>query len=155
MLRDELRSLKAMRPELSRAIEVARAHGDLSENADYDAAKEKSGMVEAKIRDIDTKISMAEVIDPRKLPDPSKVVFGVTVTIEDLDSGEERKLTIVGADESDVTNGWISIESPLGKSLIGKEEGDVTKVVLPGGPREFEIMSLSIEYQDDGASPDE
>ncbi|MCB0334506.1 MAG: transcription elongation factor GreA, partial [Bdellovibrionales bacterium] len=121
----------------------------------YDAAKEKSGMVEAKIRDLDTKLSMAEVIDPRNLPEPTKVVFGVTVSIEDLDSGESKKLTIVGADESNAHNGWISIESPLGKSLIGKEEGDVVKVKLPGGAREYEVMALALEYEDQGESDDE
>ena len=114
-LRTELQKLKAMRPELARAIEVARGHGDLSENGDYDAAKEKSGMTEAKIRDIEAKLSMADIIDPRKLSNPQKVVFGVSVRIEDVNSGEARTLAIVGADESDADRGWISIESPLGR----------------------------------------
>ena len=94
-----------MRPQLAEAIEVARGHGDLSENADYDAAKEKSGLVEAKIRDLEAKLANAEVIDPAKIGSPEKVVFGVTVDLEDLDSGDKKTLTIVGEDESDVEKG--------------------------------------------------
>lgn len=147
-MRAELTRLKAMRPELAHAIEVARGHGDLSENGDYDAAKEKSGMTEAKIRDLETKLTMAEIIDPRKLGVGEKVVFGVTVQIEDVDSGEKRKLSIYGADETDVDKGWISIESPLGKGLIGKNLGDTVRVQLPGGAREFEIQEITIEYSE-------
>ena len=148
-LRTDLRRLKSSRPELARAIEVARGHGDLSENGDYDAAKEKSGMVEAKIRDLESKLAMAEIIDPRKNPNPTRVVFGVSVRISDIDSSEEKLLSIVGADESDVDRGWISCESPLGRSLIGKESGDVIKVQLPGGSREYEILDIFVDYQDD------
>jgi transcription elongation factor GreA len=148
-LRNELMKLKAMRPELARAIEIARGHGDLSENGDYDAAKEKSGMVEAKIRDIEARLSNAEVIDPRKLGTPSRVVFGVSVKIEDVDSGDQRVISIVGAEESDVEKGWISFEAPLGKGVIGKELGDVARVALPGGAREFEILEIFVDYQDD------
>ena len=147
-LRSELMKLKAMRPELARAIEVARGHGDLSENGDYDAAKEKSGMVEAKIRDIETRLAMAEVIDPRKLTISDRVVFGATVTIEDVDSGERRVISIYGAEESDIDKGWISFEAPLGKGLIGKEVGDVVKVALPGGAREYEIVELAVTYEE-------
>ena len=149
-MRAELQKLKAMRPELARAIEIARGHGDLSENGDYDAAKEKSGMTEAKIRDIEAKLSMAEIIDPRKNSNPVKVVFGVSVKIEDVNSGEARALMIVGADESDVDKGWISIESPLGRGLIGKESGDVARVQLPAGVREYEIMEIYVDYVDEG-----
>jgi transcription elongation factor GreA len=137
-----------MRPELARAIEIARGHGDLSENGDYDAAKEKSGMVEAKIRDIETRLAMAEVIDPRKLTITDRVVFGATVTIEDVDSGERRVISIYGAEESDIEKGWISFEAPLGKGLIGKELGDVVKVALPGGAREYEIVELAVTYEE-------
>jgi transcription elongation factor GreA len=138
-----------MRPELARAIEVARGHGDLSENGDYDAAKEKSGMTEAKIRDIEARLAMAEVIDPRKFgSDISRVVFGVSVKIEDVDSGEQRVLSIFGAEESDVEKGWISFEAPLGKALIGKELGDVAKVPLPGGAREYEIIEIFVQYEE-------
>lgn len=148
-LRSELQKLKGMRPELARAIEVARGHGDLSENGDYDAAKEKSGMTEAKIRDIEAKLSMAEIIDPRKLNNPAKVTFGVSVRIEDMNSGESRTLAIVGADESDADRGWISIESPLGRGLIGKEAGDVARIQLPAGVREYEIIEIFVEYTED------
>ena len=149
-LRSELTRLKAMRPELARAIEIAHGHGDLSENADYDAAKEKSGMTEAKIRDIEARLATAEVIDPRALTDFSRVVFGVTVTIEDIDSGESRILSIFGAEETDISKGWISFEAPLGKALIGRELGDVVKVPLPGGAREYEIVEISLSYTEDG-----
>ncbi len=152
-LRNELMKLKAMRPELARAIEIARGHGDLSENGDYDAAKEKSGMVEAKIRDIEARLSNAEVIDPRKLGTPNRVVFGVSVKLEDVDSGEQRVISLVGAEESDVEKGWISFEAPLGKGVIGKELGDVARVALPGGAREFEILEIFVDYQDEVSEP--
>lgn len=147
-LRAELQKLKAMRPEIARAIEIARGHGDLSENGDYDAAKEKSGMTEAKIRDAEARLAVAEIIDPRKLGQPSKVVFGVSVKIEDLDSGESKVLSIYGAEESDIERGWISYEAPLGKALIGREIGDVAKVQLPGGVREYEIVEIFVDYQE-------
>lgn len=146
-MRGELQRLKAMRPELALAIEVARGHGDLSENGDYDAAKEKSGMTEAKIRDLEAKLSLADIIDPLKISSPEKVVFGVSVIIEDVDSGEERTLSIYGADESDVERGWISIESPLGRGLIGKAQGEIAKVQLPGGIREYEVKEIFVDYE--------
>lgn len=146
-LRDELKRLKTSRPELSRAIEAARAHGDISENADYDAAKNKSGLTEAKIRDLETKLANAEIIDPSRIGTPSKVVFGASARISDLDSDEQRTLTILGPDESNVDRGWISCESPLGKSLIGKEVGDVVKANLPGGVREYEILEIFVDYE--------
>ena len=106
-------------------------------------------MLEAKIRDIEAKISMAEIIDPRKVTNPTRVVFGTTVTVADVDSGEEKTYMIVGADEPNVEKGWISCESPLGKSLIGKEVGDIAKANVPGGQREFEIISIVVDYVDD------
>jgi transcription elongation factor GreA len=142
-LQEELQSLKGMRPEISRAIEEARGHGDLSENADYDAAKEKSGLVEAKIRDVETKLANAEVIDITKLSDFSRVVFGLKVLVEDVDSGDERSFTIVGEDESDAPQGLISLASPLGRALIGKEVGEIVVVQLPGGKREYEIRDIA------------
>lgn len=148
-LRTELMKLKSMRPELARAIEIARGHGDLSENGDYDAAKEKSGMTEAKIRDIETRLAMAEVIDPRKLGEPSRVVFGSSVKIEDVDTGDQRTISIFGAEESDVEKGWISFEAPLGKALIGKEIGDVVKVPLPTGAREYEVVEIFVVYEEE------
>lgn len=139
-----------MRPELARAIEIARGHGDLSENGDYDAAKEKSGMTEAKIRDIEARLAMAEVIDPRKLGEqPSRVVFGSSVKIEDVDTGDKRTISIFGAEESDVEKGWISFEAPLGKALIGKEIGDVVKVPLPTGAREYEVVEIFVVYEEE------
>jgi transcription elongation factor GreA len=146
-LRAELMRLKALRPEIARMIEVARGHGDLSENGDYDAAKEKSGMTEAKIRDIEARLATAEVIDPLKLGKPGRVVFGSSVKIEDVESGEQKVLSIYGAEESDVAKGWISYETPLGKSLIGKEEGDVARVALPGGAREYEVLEIFVSYE--------
>ncbi len=151
-LRRELKKLKSMRPELANAIEVARGHGDLSENADYDAAKAKSGMVEAKIRDLETKLSMADVIDPQRISNFSKVVFGLSTKIEDLDSGEQRILSIVGSDESNVENGLISFESPLGRALIGKAVGDVARAQLPGGVKEYEIIEIFCSYKPEQSS---
>lgn len=144
-LRGELQKLKAQRPEIAAAIEVARALGDLSENADYTAWKEKSGLVEAKIRDIESKLAHAQIIDLRSRPEPEKVTFGVRVTIEDLDSGEKKVLSIVGSDESDITRGMISIDSPLAKSLIGKASGDTAQCQSPSGMREYEVVEISID----------
>lgn len=149
-LRNELLKLKAMRPELARAIEVARGHGDLSENGDYDAAKEKQGMTEAKIRDIEAKLAVAEVIDPRKIATPTRVVFGSSVKIEEMESGDQKTISIYGNEESDVEKGWISYEAPLGKALIGKEEGDVARVNLPSGSKEYEILEIFVDYDDPG-----
>ncbi|RMD83641.1 MAG: transcription elongation factor GreA [Candidatus Dadabacteria bacterium] len=143
-LRKELKRLKGLRPEISREIERAREHGDLSENADYDAAKERSGMIEAKIRDIEAKLSRAQVIDPASISDTNRVVFGVTVTVLDLDTEEKRKLTIVGTDEADISSGLISFDSPLAKSIMGKEVGDVVVVSLPNGKKEYEIIDITV-----------
>jgi transcription elongation factor GreA len=147
-LRAELMKLKSMRPELARAIEIARGHGDLSENGDYDAAKEKSGMTEAKIRDLEARLATADVIDPRRLGTPSRVVFGSSVKIEDVDSGDQKVISIFGAEESDIEKGWISFEAPLGKALIGKEVGDVVKVPLPTGAREYEVVEIFVVYEE-------
>lgn len=143
-LRSELQRLKAMRPEIARQIEVARALGDISENGDYDAAKEKSGMTEAKIRDIESRLSHAQVVDLSSLPEPTKVSFGVTVLVAEVSSGDERTMTILGAEEAQVERGIISYESPLGRALIGKEVGDIARIELPGGTKEYEILELSI-----------
>jgi transcription elongation factor GreA len=149
-LRTELLKLKAMRPEIARAIEIARGHGDLSENGDYDAAKEKSGMVEAKIRDIEARLATAEIIDPRKLTSFQRVVFGTSVKIEDVDSGDQKVFSIFGAEDSDIDKGWISYETPIGKALIGKEIGDIARVNLPAGVREYEILEVFVQYDDEG-----
>lgn len=144
-LQTRLKHLKAVeRPKVIEAIEVARGHGDLSENAEYDAAKEHQQQLTLEIKQIEHQLSSAQIIDPSTM-DHDKVVFGATVTLHDIDSDEERCYQIVGASESNVENGKISIESPIGRSLIGKMEGDTVKVSTPKGMREFEI--LNIEYK--------
>ncbi|HMO02528.1 MAG TPA: transcription elongation factor GreA [Oligoflexia bacterium] len=141
-LRAELEKLKQLRPEIALAIEEARAHGDISENADYQAAKERSGMIEAKIRDIESRLSMIEEFDPKNVKSTAKVVFGLTVEVENLADGGIQQLTIVGADESNVEIGLISIESPLGRALIGKSAGDTVSVNLPSGSRDYLINKI-------------
>ena len=129
------------RPRNSRAIEVARGHGDLSENADYSAAKEEQGLIEAKIRELEAKTALAEVIDPMKLSG-SRVKFGATVTIEDTDSGESTTYVIVGESEADIKRGRISIGAPLARALIGKEVGETVVVQSPKGKREVEVTKV-------------
>ncbi len=141
-LRDELKKLKEVdRPANSKAIEIARGHGDLSENADYDAAKEEQGMIEARIRELETKLTLAEVIDPLTLSG-DRVKFGATVTIADAETGDEKTYTIVGEDESDLKKSRISITSPMARALIGKAIGDEAKVQTPKGIREVEVVSV-------------
>ncbi|HUS29553.1 MAG TPA: transcription elongation factor GreA [Kofleriaceae bacterium] len=125
----------------SKAIEIARGHGDLSENADYSAAKEEQGLIEAKIRELEAKIAMAEVIDPTKLSG-SRVKFGATVTIEDSESGETQRYTIVGEHEADIKKGRISVGAPVARALIGKEIGDAVTVTTPKGKREYEVTEV-------------
>jgi transcription elongation factor GreA len=146
LLKEELRKLKAQRPENARALETARAHGDLSENADYDAAKNKAGLTEARIRDVESALSQAEIIDPAMISDPQKVLFGASVKIRDAQSEEERTVSIYGTEESDVNRGWISYESPLGRALIGKEVGELVTVRLPAGAREYEVLEIFVDY---------
>ena len=129
------------RPANSKAIEIARGHGDLSENADYSAAKEEQGLIEAKIRELEAKIAMAEVIDPTKLSG-SRVKFGATVTIEATESGESQRYTIVGEHEADIKKGRISIGAPVARALIGKEVGDTVTVNNPKGKREYEVTQV-------------
>ena len=145
-LRRQLKQLKEVdRPANSRAIEVARGHGDLSENADYDAAKERQGFVEGRIAEIEHKLAGAQVIDPAEVDGDGRVVFGATVEIEDLDSGDVRRWQIVGEDEADIKHGKISITSPIARALIGRSEGDTVEVQAPGGVRGYEI--LAVEYR--------
>ena len=129
----------------SRAIEVARGHGDLSENADYSAAKEEQGLIEAKIRELEAKTAMAEVIDPTKLSGTT-VKFGATVTIEDPESGDQTTYVIVGEHEADIKRGRISIGAPVARALIGKDIGDTVVVQSPKGKREFEVTK--VEWHD-------
>ncbi len=140
-LRDELVRLKEERPKISRAIGTAREHGDLKENAEYHAAKEQQGLVEARIKDIEDKLSRAEVIDPARLSG-DKVRFGAVVLLTNLDNDEESTYQIVGADEADLKNGTISVSAPLSRALIGKSTGDEVVVTLPGGTRRYEIGSI-------------
>ncbi|MCB0379106.1 MAG: transcription elongation factor GreA [Bdellovibrionales bacterium] len=142
MLEAELKKLiHEERPAVIRQIEEARSHGDLSENAEYDAAKEKQALVEGRIQDIQGKIAGAEVVDPSTIKSET-VVFGATVKIMDLESEDEVTYQIVGVDEADVKAGYISILSPLARALIGKRVGDVVVVASPKGEKEYEILSL-------------
>lgn len=136
-----LRLKNVDRPANSRAIEIARGHGDLSENADYSAAKEEQGLIEAKIRELEAKTAMAEVIDPTKLSG-TRVKFGATVTIEDTESGDTARYTIVGEHEADIKKGRISIGAPVARALIGKEVGDTVTVNNPKGKREYEVTKV-------------
>lgn len=146
-LRRELQRLKAQRPEIANTIERARELGDLRENADYHEAKRHSGMVEAKIRDLEVKLSNAEIIDVEKLRRSTRVVFGVSVKLEDVDTGQGRVYTIVGEDESNIETGRISLESPIARALIGKEVGDIAKVVAPGGAKDYEVVEIFISEE--------
>lgn len=142
-LRDELQRLKSVeRPSVINSIAEARAQGDLSENAEYDAAKEKQGFIEGRIAEIESKLAAAQVIDPATLDAEGRVVFAATVELEDLDSGSMVTYQIVGDDEADIDHGLISVSSPIARALIGKFEGDVAAVQAPGGVREYEIMSV-------------
>ncbi len=141
-LRADLKQLKEVdRLANAKAIEVARGHGDLSENADYDAAKNEQGLIEAKIKLTNTLLALAEVIDPIDLSG-DRVMFGATVNIEDDESGEEKIYTIVGEHEADLKKGRIAITAPIARALIGKEVGDTAKVKAPGGVREVEITNV-------------
>ncbi len=141
-MRAQLKKLKDVdRPANSRAIEIARGHGDLSENADYSAAKEEQGLIEARIRELDAKLSWAEVIDPTKMSG-NRVRFGATVSIEDSDSSERQTYAIVGEHEADIKRGRISIAAPVARAMIGKEVGDTFTVNSPKGKREWEIVKV-------------
>lgn len=147
-LRQELENLERKeRPDVIRAIEVAREHGDLSENAEYHAAKERQGFVEGRILELKDKLSRAEVIDCTEV-NCSRAVFGTVVTMLDLDTDVEVTYQLLGPEESDVEKGVISILSPLGNAIIGKEIGDEVRVVTPGGMREFEIMDINTPEDD-------
>jgi transcription elongation factor GreA len=142
-LRDELQRLKSVeRPAVINSIAEARAQGDLSENAEYDAAKEKQGFIEGRIAELESKLAAAQIIDPSVLDADGRVVFAATVDLEDLDSGDSVTYQIVGDDEADIDHGLISISSPIARALIGKTEGDVAEVQAPGGVREYEIISV-------------
>jgi transcription elongation factor GreA len=142
-LKAELQRLKTVeRPDVIRAIAEARSHGDISENADYDAAKERQSFIEGRIADVEGKLANAQVIDPSSLDADGRVVFGATVELVDNDSDERVVYQIVGDDEADIKHGKISVSSPIARALIGKLAGDTAEVHAPGGVREYEILSV-------------
>lgn len=141
----ELEQLKRVeRPRIIAAIAEAREHGDLKENAEYHAAREEQGFAEGRIKELEAKLSAAQVIDVRKMENTGKVIFGSTVTVENIDTEEETVWMIVGEDEADLTHGKISYVSPVARALIGKEEGDEASVQAPGGETIYEI--IKVEY---------
>ena len=142
-LRAELHKLKTVdRPAVIQAIAEARSHGDLSENAEYDAAKEKQGFIEGRIADLEGKLSNAQLIDPATLDAGGRVVFGATVALEDVESGDTVTYQVVGDDEADIKLGQISVSSPIARALIGKYAGDAVDVQAPGGIRQYEILDV-------------
>ncbi len=145
-LRAELHRLKTVdRPNVVAAIAEARSHGDLSENAEYDAAKERQGFIEGRIQEVEGKLSNAQIIDPKLLDADGRCVFGATVEMEDQDSGDTVTYQIVGEDEADIKIGKISVNSPVARALIGKYAGDIAQVQAPGGMREYEIIDVRYE----------
>ena len=145
-LRAELHKLKTVdRPNVIAAIAEARSHGDLSENAEYDAAKERQGFIEGRIAEVEVKLAKAQIIDPELLDADGRCVFGATVDIEDQDSGDRTTYQIVGEDEADIKAGKISVNSPIARALIGKFAGDIAQVQAPGGLREYEVLDVRYE----------
>lgn len=143
LLRAELQRLKTVdRPNVIAAIAEARSHGDLSENAEYDAAKERQGFIEGRIKEIEGKLGNAQIIDPKLLDADGRVVFGATVDMEELESGEQATYQIVGDDEADIKQGKVSVSSPVARALIGKYAGDIAEVHTPGGVREYEVIDV-------------
>lgn len=143
LLRNELHRLKTIdRPWVINAIAEARAQGDLSENAEYEAAKERQGFIEGRIIDLEGKLGSAQVIDPKTLNADGRCVFGATIAMEDVKTGDVMTYQIVGEDEADIKQGKISINSPIARALIGKYSGDVAEVQAPGGVREYEIVNV-------------
>ena len=142
-LRVELHEMKTVeRPAVIAAIAEARSHGDLSENAEYDAAKEKQGFVEGRIADLESKLSNAQVINPAQLDADGACVFGATIDLEDITNDTTVTYQIVGDDEADIKQGKISVSSPISRALIGKHQGDIAEVMAPGGTREYEILNV-------------
>ena len=142
-LKAELQQLKSVaRPEVIAAIAEARSHGDLSENAEYEAAKDRQGFIEGRIAELESKLSHAQIIDPKEIHAEGKIVFGATVTVSDLETDEEATYQIVGDDEADIKIGKISVNSPIARAMIGKEEGDIAEVQAPSGVREYDILNV-------------
>ena len=144
-LRAELKKLKTQdRPTVIKAIAEARGHGDLSENAEYHAAREQQGFIEGRIAEVEAKLSTAEIIDPSTLPKDGRVVFGAVVELEDQDSGAQVSYQIVGEDEADLKAGRISVTSPIARALVAKSEGDIVDVAAPGGVKSYEIVGVKL-----------
>ncbi len=142
-LRETLDHLKNVaRPNVSNAIAEARAHGDLKENAEYHAAREEQGIIEAQIKDIEHRLNLAQVIDIKNVPQTGKVVFGTTVVLEDLDNEQEVTYKIVGQDESNIAKGLLAYNTPIARALIGNEEGDAVEIETPGGNKNYEIIEV-------------
>jgi transcription elongation factor GreA len=142
-LKAELHRLKTVeRPSVIQALAEARSHGDLSENADYDAAKERQGFLEGRISELENKLANAQVIEPSEIDADGSIMFGATVELEDLSSGLRVAYQIVGDDEADIKHGKISVSSPIARALIGRGEGDTAEVQAPGGPREYEVLAV-------------
>ena len=145
-LRNELKKLKTeSRPNVIKAIAEARGHGDLSENAEYHAAREQQGFIEGRINEIEAKLTTAEIIDTSKLTNTGKVVFGAVVELEEQDGAHRVTYQVVGEDEADIRSGRISITSPIARAVVGKSEGDVVDVAAPGGVRSYEIVAVKYE----------
>jgi transcription elongation factor GreA len=145
-LRAELKRLKSeARPRIIKAIAEARGHGDLSENAEYHAAREQQGFIEGRIKDLEHKLAHAQVIDPAKLPNTGKVVFGARVELEDQADGARVVYQVVGEDEADIRAGRLSVTSPIARALVGKSQGEVVEVSAPGGTRSYEIVAVRLE----------
>ena len=145
-LKTELHRLKTVdRPAVIAAIAEARAQGDLSENAEYEAAKDRQGFIEGRIQEVEGKLSAAQIIDPSSIDAEGRVVFGATVALEDEESGDAVTYQIVGEDEADLIRGLINISSPIARALIGKEEGDTAEVQAPGGIRRYEVVAVSYQ----------
>ncbi len=148
-LREELEELKSVkRPQIIEAIATARAHGDLKENAEYHAAREQQSFIEGRIKDIEGKLSNAEIIDVTKLNTNGRIVFGTTVVLADEQSGEESTYTIVGEDEADIKEKLISVTSPIARAMIGKEEGDIVTVDAPAGKKDYEVVEVRYGTED-------
>ncbi|HQN64234.1 MAG TPA: transcription elongation factor GreA [Methylophilus sp.] len=143
LMKEELQRLRGVdRPNIIQAIAEARAQGDLSENAEYESAKERQSFIEGRIAELEAKLSNLQIIDPRTLNADGRVVFGATVKIEELESGDVKTYQIVGDDEADIKGGKISVSSPIARGLIGKSEGDVAEVSAPGGVKEYEVLEV-------------
>jgi transcription elongation factor GreA len=143
-LKQELQRLKSVeRPAIVLAIKEAREKGDLSENAEYDAARERQGFIEGRIAELEGKVGALQIIDPARVDAAGRIVFGATVTLEDLSAGQQVRYQIVGDDEADLKQGLISVSSPMARALIGKMEGDTVEVMAPGGKREYEVLAVA------------